>query len=276
MPRKKQSPRRPPGNAQLEKDSHARLYAELTIALRALRLPTMRNLFQDIDRQAEQGGWSRLRFLQALLELEMTERNRRRLEDRLRESSLPKGKTFDTFDFACLQAVVKVPHIKALAASSDWLDKGENLLIFGGTGTGKTHLAAAIGHELVLLGRRVLYASTTKIAQELMAAAREARLPAAISKYDRFDLLILDDFSYAKKEVTNTTPLFELISDRYERKALIVTANQPFAEWEGIFADKAMTSATVDRLVHHAVIFNLGSQSFRRKQAVEKTARLKP
>ena len=269
---RKTSPRRPPTNAQLEKDIRSRNVAELTVALRALRLPTMRDLFLDIDRQAEQGGWDRLRFLLSLLELETAERSRRRLEDRIRESCLPKGKTFDTFDFSVLPPSVKQPHLKALAASTDWIDKGENLLIFGATGSGKTHLAAAVGYELIHLGRRVMYTSTTKIAQELMAAARDARLPALLAKHDRFDLLVLEDFSYARKEVSDTTPLFELLSDRYERKSIIITANQPFSEWEGIFVDKAIANAAVDRLVHHSAIFNLGSQSFRKKQAIDRAA----
>lgn len=169
---RKASPRKSNVRRQFEKDSHAHLCAELTLALRALRLPAMRDLFTEIDRQAEQGGWGRLRFLLSLLELEMAERNRRRLEDRLRESNLPKGKTFETFRFDSLPSSLKVPHLKALAASSDWVDKGENILIFGGTGTGKTHLAAAIGHEQIHLGRRVRYLSTSTLAQELMAAAR--------------------------------------------------------------------------------------------------------
>ncbi|MBF0244752.1 MAG: ATP-binding protein [Planctomycetes bacterium] len=262
--------------ARAQKHETTRLIAEITVALRALRLPTMRGLLEDVTRQAEQGGWCRLRFLLSLLELEQTERERRRTEDRLRESKLPTDKTFSTYDLNWLPGSVCRDRIHALAQSTDWLDRGDNVLLFGGSGSGKSHLASAIGHEMVRSGRRVLSASTSQMAQDLMAAAAEARLPAFLKKLDRFDLLILEDFSYAHKDVSNTAPLFELISERYEHRSIVITANQTFSEWKHIFPDPAMTHAAVDRLVHRAVILNLGSESYRKQQAISRAEAGKP
>ena len=270
MPRKPSS-RPPRKHARIQNPETVRLMAEITVALRTLRLPTMRSLLEDVSQQADQEGWCRLRFLLSLLELEQTERGRRRKEDRLRESRLPTDKTFSTYDLNWLPQTVCRDQILALSENADWLEQGDNILLFGGSGSGKSHLASAIGHAMIQNGKRVLSVSTSQMAQDLMAAATEARLPAMLKKLDRFDLLILEDFSYAHKGVSNTAPLFELISERYEYRSLIITANQTFSEWKHIFPDPAMTHAAVDRLVHRAVIFNLGSQSYRKQQAMART-----
>src|SRR5690554_6682722 len=143
-------------------------------------------------------------------------------------------------------------------------------LLFGPPGGGKSHLAAAIGLALIENGWRVLFTRTTDLVQKLQVARRELQLENAIDRLDRFDLLILDDLAYVAKDQAETSVLFELISARYERRSLLITANQPFGEWNRVFPDPAMTLAAVDRLVHHATIFEMNVESYRRRAAIDR------
>ena len=135
---------------------------------------------------------------------------------------------------------------------------------------GKSHLAAALGQTLIENGYRVLFTRTTDMVQRLQAARRDLTLASVMDKLDKYDLLILDDLSYVRKDQAETSVLFELISARYERRSLLITANQPFGSWDEIFPDKAMTVAAIDRLVHHAVILEMNTDSYRRKAAVSR------
>lgn len=145
---------------------------------------------------------------------------------------------------------------------------GHNLLAFGLPGTGKTHLLAGIGHALIDRGLKVLFVRTGELIQRLQAARRDLRLPAELAKLDRFDLIVLDDFSYARRDQAETSVLFELIAERYERKSIAITANAPFSAWDDVFPDKAMTVAAVDRLVHHSTILEMNVDSYRRRAAL--------
>jgi DNA replication protein DnaC len=144
------------------------------------------------------------------------------------------------------------------------------LLLFGPPGGGKSHLCAALGLALVENGWRVQFARTTDLVQRLQVARRELMLEAAIAKLDRYDLLILDDIAYVTKDQAETSVLFELIAARYERRSMLITANQPFGEWGKIFPDQAMTLAAIDRLVHHATILEMNVESYRRKAALQR------
>jgi DNA replication protein DnaC len=182
---------------------------------------------------------------------------------------LPPGKTIDTFDFDAVPVVSKA-QVMALAAGDAWVDRGANLILFGPPGTGKSHLAAALGFALVENGWRVLFTRTTDLVQRLQIARRELTLEAAVARLDKYHLLILDDLAYVTKDQAETSVLFELIGARYERRSLLVTANQPFGQWGKIFPDQAMTLAVVDRLVHHATIFEMNVESYRRRAALER------
>ena len=140
-------------------------------------------------------------------------------------------------------------------------------------GGGKTHLAAAIGLALIENGWRVLFTRTSDLVQKLQVARRELGLEAALAKLDKYHLLILDDLAYVTKDPAETSVLFELISVRYERRSTLITANQPFGEWNRIFPDPAMTLAAVDRLVHHATIFEMNVESYRRRAALQRQSR---
>ena len=243
--------------------------ARVALLLAELRLPAVKLVWADLAAQADKEGWPAARFLAALAEHEIAERARRRIERHLAEARLPPGKTIDTFDFEAVPVVSKA-RVMALAAGDAWLGMGANLILFGPPGTGKSHLAAALGVALVENGWRVLFTRTTDLVQRLQIARRELALEAAIAKLDKYHLLILDDLAYVTKDQAETSVLFELIGARYERRSLLVTANQPFGEWGKIFPDQAMTLAVVDRLVHHATIFEMNVESYRRRAALER------
>jgi len=241
--------------------------ARVELLLAELRLPAAKLVWASLSAQADKEGWPAGRFLAALAEHEIAERSRRRLERHLAEARLPPGKTLDTFDFEAVPVISKA-QVMALAAGDAWVNNGANLLLFGPPGGGKSHLAAALGFALVENGWRVLFTRTTDLVQRLQIARRELALEAAIAKLDKFHLLILDDLAYVTKDQAETSVLFELISARYERRSLLITANQPFGEWGKVFPDQAMTVAVVDRLVHHATIFEMNVESYRRRAAL--------
>jgi DNA replication protein DnaC len=243
--------------------------ARVGLLLGDLRLPAIKHIWSAFAERADKEGWPAARFLAALAEHEIAERARRRIERHLTEARLPSGKTLDAFDFDAVPMVSKA-QIMALVAGDTWLEKGDNLLVFGPPGGGKSHLAAAIGIGLIENGWRALFVRTTDLVQRLQVARRELALEAAIAKLDKFHLLILDDLAYVTKDQAETSVLFELISARYERRSVLITANQPFGEWNRIFPDPAMTLAAVDRLVHHATILELNVESYRRRTAVER------
>ncbi len=242
--------------------------ARLQTLLTALRLPTIKRLWSDIAEQSDREGWPAARLLATLSELEVADREQRRIARHLDQSKLPTGKRLIDFDFKAIP-MVSAAHIEALSSGDRWLAAGQNLLFFGPPGVGKTHLAAALGRTLIENGYRVLFSRTTDMVQRLQSARQELNLPNLLEKLDRFDLLILDDLSYVEKDQAETSVLFELISTRYERRSLLITANQPFGEWDKVFPDPAMTVAAIDRLVHHATIFEMNVESYRRRQAVE-------
>lgn len=178
------------------------------------------------------------------MEHELASRDQRRIQRHLVQARLLPGETLDTFDFTAVPKLSKV-HVNAVKAGDSWITNGDNILLFGPPGVGKSHLSSAIGMALIENGYRVLFTRTTDLVQKLQQARRDLALESAIAKLDKFDLLILDDFAYVTKDQAETSVLFELISARYERRSMLITANQPFGAWDTIFPDLAMTLAGV-------------------------------
>jgi len=243
--------------------------ARLPLLLTELRLPTIAKLWPQFTEQADREGWPAARLLTTLAELELAERAQRRIQRHLIEARLLPGKTLDTFDFSAVPMVSK-PQIMALAAGDSWLDKGANILLFGPSGCGKSHLASALGTALVETGYRVLFTRTTDLVQRLQTARQSLALEATIDKLDKYHLIALDDLCYVRKDQAETSVLFELIAARYERRSLLVTANQPFGDWTSVFPDASMTLAAVDRLIHHAIILEMNVESYRRRSATSR------
>lgn len=208
--------------------------AKLSLLLHDLRLPAIKAIWARFAEQADKEGWPAARFLAAITEHELAERDRRRIERHLAEARLLPGKTLDTFEFDAVPLISKA-QVMAITAGDIWLEKGANLLLFGPPGGGKSHLASAIGLALIENGWRVLFTRTTDLVQKLQVARRELGLEAAISRLDRFHLLILDDLAYVTKDQAETSVLFELISARYEQRSMLITATSHSASGERSF-----------------------------------------
>ena len=240
--------------------------ARLALMLHELRLPTIGRLWPEFAQRPTKKAGRPAGFWPRCSNMRVAERGKRRIERHRAESQLDPTKTLASFDFATVPMLSKA-HVSALTTGDSWLEKGATILIFGPPGVGKSHLGSGIGHALIDAGYRVLCMRTGEMVQRLQAARQSLQLPQALAKLDRFDLLILDDLSYVRKDQAETSVLFELIAERYERRSILITANQPFSGWDQVFPDPGMTVAAIDRLVHHSTIFELNVESYRRKTA---------
>jgi DNA replication protein DnaC len=237
----------------------------LTTCLRELRLPAFREHYEPLAQRAAQETLSYEMYLLELAQRECQGRLNNRIETMLRQSRLPLEKNLESFQLKRLPTKVsrQVPSLLA----GTFVDHCENLLVFGKSGAGKTHLVCAIGQELVRSGRSVYFATTSLLVQDLLMAKRDLRLSRALKKLSRFDALIIDDIGYVQQSREEMEVLFTLLADRYERGSVLLTSNLPFSKWEEIFKDPMTTAAAIDRLVHHSVILELNIPSYRLEQA---------
>lgn len=240
----------------------------LPILLKELRLSAMASQWESMAHKAEQDNWSPQEFLAQLCDLEASHRYEKKLQRYLRDSQLPEGKQLNQYEFEHITGTQ--PHqVKQKIEKTGWIKKGHNVLIFGASGLGKTHIAAAIGYGLIEKSIRVKFVAATAVAQQLQKSRERLSIEDELKRLDKYDLLIVDDIGYVKPTDSEGQVLFELIAHRYERGSLIITSNQPFSEWDGIFGDNMMTVAAIDRLVHHASIFQIEGESYRKKHALK-------
>jgi len=245
--------------------------AALMILLRALKLPAVAQHAEEIAQLAEREGWTFVRYLHHLVELEVHERRRRRIERNLRSAGLPSDKTLATLNRSRLPTKV-AKQLPALCEGA-FVERGDNLLAFGLPGRGKTHLVCAIGHELIQRGYRVLFVATYALVQRLLVAKRDLRLEHELAVLDGFDAVILDDIGYVQQNRDEMEVLFTFLAERYERRTVIITSNLVFSEWDRIFKDPMTTAAAIDRLVHHAIVLEMTGKSIRVEHAqAERTA----
>jgi DNA replication protein DnaC len=195
----------------------------------------------------------------------MRERQERKVYRLRRSSQLPTEKTLATLDLSLLPSPVR--RQLPVLCEGGFLERAENLLAFGLPGRGKTHVACAIGHELIQRGYRVLFVPTYRLVQRLLAAKRELALPAELRQLDRCDLVILDDIGYVQQDREEMEVLFTFLAERYERRSVAITSNLVFSEWDRIFKDAMTTAAAIDRLVHHSTILELTGKSYRSQAA---------
>jgi DNA replication protein DnaC len=242
----------------------------LPILLKELRLSAIAKEWQQVARKAVQEQWQPEMFLAELCEIEANQRHENRLKRLLKESQLPAGKQLHNYNHSEIEGVSSV-QLQRKISELDWVRQGHNLLLFGASGLGKTHLACGIGYALIEKGVRVKFSSSTAVVQMLQKAKETLGLTDALKKLDKYELLILDDIGYVKKSDSESQVLFELIAHRYERGSLLITSNQSFSEWDSIFGDNMMTVAAIDRVVHHSEIYHLQGESYRKKQAMKTT-----
>jgi DNA replication protein DnaC len=239
--------------------------SQLTDYLRDLHLPAVRRCFEEKARQAERETLSYEQYLLELAEREVQERRENRIARLLHESKLPVDKTLEAFDLKRLPP--KAGRQLKTLLDGTFLDRKENVLIFGNPGSGKTHLLSALGQELIRGGRRVGFTTCARLVQDLLLAKKELRLSKVIRKLGLFEALVIDDLGYVQQSREEMEVLFTLFAERYERGSVLVSSNLPFSKWEAIFKDPMTTAAAIDRLVHHSVIFELNIASYRMEQA---------
>jgi DNA replication protein DnaC len=225
----------------------------------------MRECFAEKAVEAGQEQLSYEGYLGGLAELECDQRRSKRVERRLKESGLPREKSFDTFDLSRLDR--KLTQSVGVLREGSFVDRRENVLVFGQPGTGKTHLLVAVARDLVMADRRVLFAPCSTLVQELLRVKAELRLDKYLKKISRYDVLVIDDIGYVQQSREEMEVLFTLLAARYETGSVMITSNLPFSKWETIFKDPMTTAAAIDRLVHHSVILELNLPSYRMEQA---------
>ena len=223
--------------------------------LKDLHLPTVRGCYEETARRAERETLSYEQYLLEVISRECEQRRKSRVQRLLKDSALPLEKSLQNFNLKRLPA--KAMRQLRTLLEGGFLDRKENVLVFGNPGSGKSHLLTALAQELiVVLERKMHFTKCALLMQDLLAAKRDLRLSREIKRLGRFDGLIIDDLA--------------LLAERYERGSVLMTSNLPFSKWEAIFKDAMMTAAAIDRLVHHSVIIELNIPSYRVEHAKQK------
>lgn len=241
-------------------------HSSMELMLKNLRLPGLLREYERMAQVAEQENWSYTAYLQALVEQQSSERHQRRIERLLKHSELPEGKTLTTLDQDKLPQ--KVRRQVATLVEGHFVERAENVLVFGLPGVGKTHLLAAVARELILSkGVRVYFSSSHRLVERLLAAKKVLELEGLLRKLDSFEVMILDDIGYVQQSRDEMEVLFTFLSERYERRSLMISSNLVFSQWDRIFKDPMTTAAAIDRLVHHCIILELNNPSYRAQEA---------
>ena len=230
----------------------------ITTYCKALRLPTIGQVAEDAIATAQREDWPLETFLQHLLEQEMAGRRERRITRLLKAAHFPPGKTLETFNQQRLPLRIRrqIPQL----CEGEFIERAENILVFGLPGTGKTHLVAALGFEWVQRSYSVLFIPTFKLVGGLLRAKRDYELERELRRLDRFQVVILDDLGYVQQSREEMEVLFTFLAERYERRSVVITSNLVFSEWDQIFKDPLTTAAAIDRVVHHSLIIEFGRE----------------
>jgi len=233
--------------------------------LKSLRLPTVLREYGKLARQAAAEGLDHIQFLARLIELEMIDRERRMIERRIKAARFPAVKSLDSFDFKAIPALNKMQVLEL--ARCEWVERRENVIALGPSGTGKTHIALGLGLSACQKGLSVGFVTAAALVHELMEARDERRLLRLQKQMVSHKLLIIDELGFVPLSKTGAELLFELISQRYERGATLITSNLPFDEWTETFGSERLTGALLDRLTHHVNILEMNGESYRLGQS---------
>jgi DNA replication protein DnaC len=235
--------------------------------LKQLRLPTMLAEWEKLAREAAARNESYDAYLLQLTELELASRSANAIAARIRAAGFPALKDFETFDFT---AAPNLPKQKVLELTrGEWIEQHFNCCLIGGSGTGKTHVAIALGLALCRLGKRVRFITAAKLVTLLEVTQQQHRLDRLLATLDRFDLLTVDELGYLSFSRSGAELLFQVFADRYERRSLLITSNLPFGEWGQVFQGERMTAALLDRLTHKCHIFEMNGESYRFRESMK-------
>ena len=233
--------------------------------LKSLRLPTVLREYGKLAKQAAAEGLDHVQFRARLVELEMIDRERRMIERRIKAAKFPAVKSLDSFDFMAIPALNKMQVLEL--ARCEWVERRDNVIALGPSGTGKTHIALGLGLSACQKGLSVGFVTAAALVHELMEARDERRLLRLQKQMVSHKLLIIDELGFVPLSKTGAELLFELISQRYERGATLITSNLPFDEWTETFGSERLTGALLDRLTHHVNILEMNGESYRLGQS---------
>lgn len=236
--------------------------------LKALKLPTFLREYDKLARQCATEGVDHTRYLQRLAELELIDRDRRLVERRIKAARFPAVKSLDSFEFTALPSLNKALVLDL--ARCEYVAARENVIALGNSGTGKTHIAIALGLAACQKGLSVGFVTASALVHELLEARDEKRVLKLKRSLAAYKLLIIDELGYVPLSPSGAELLFEVFSQRYERGSTIVTSNLPFDEWTTVFGSERLTGALLDRLTHHVHILEMNGQSYRLKQAKQR------
>jgi DNA replication protein DnaC len=235
--------------------------------LKQLKLPTMQAEWEKLAREAADRDEAYDAYLLRLTEMEVAARCANAMAARIRAAGFPVLKDFDTFDFTATPALPKQKVLEM--ARGEWIDQRMNCCLIGGSGTGKTHAATALGLALCRLGKRVKFVTAAGLVTQLEEAQQQHRLDRLLTQLDRLDLLIVDELGYLSFSRAGAELLFQVFADRYERRSLLITSNLPFGEWGQVFQGERMTAALLDRLTHKCHIFEMNGESYRFRESMK-------
>jgi len=236
--------------------------------LKQLKLPTVLREYDKVARECARDGVDHPRYLLRLIELELIDRERRVVERRIRQAKFPAPKSLDTFDFTTILSLNKMLVLEL--SRCEYILRRENIIALGNSGTGKTHVALALGLAACQKGFSVAFMTAASLVHQLMEARDEKRLLKLQRELQAVKLLIVDELGYVPLSPTGAELLFEVFSQRYERGSTIVTSNLPFEEWTSVFGSERLTGALLDRLTHHVHILSLNGNSYRLEQSTRR------
>src|SRR6266478_823451 len=239
----------------------------LRVNLKQLRLPAIGAEFAKLAREAADANEDYEQYLLRLTELEVTARASNAVQARTRAAGFPVAKDFDTFDFSAVPSLSK-PKVLELARG-EWIEQRTNTCLIGSPGTGKTHLAIALGLAACRQGKRVRFSTAAALVTRLEEAQKQYQLDRVLAQQDRVDLLICDELGYLSFSRAGAELLFQVFAERYERRSLLITSNLPFGEWGQVFQGERMTAALLDRLTHQCHIFEMNGESYRFRESMK-------